>query len=476
MSKLFFIGIGGTAMGAVALACRELGHDVSGSDANVYPPMSDFLAASGIPYYEGFSPANIDSTKPDAIVVGNSVSRGNPELEYCLNERLPLVSMPDVIREHLIARHTSVVITGTHGKTTTSSITAWLLESGERHPGFLIGGIPGNFTQGCRPSPAPTPDNPATYFVSEGDEYDTAFFDKRSKFLLYRPDIGVLNNIEFDHADIFSSLDDIMKSFRLFARLIPQNGLLLVANEDQNCLEIAKTALTRIETFGLRKDAYWRAVDIHFTEHGTSFTLHKNLKIMGRFTTNLSGEHNLKNSLAAVAIAFTSGMTAEQIQTGFDTFKLPKRRLETIGTWHGATVIDDFAHHPTAIHETLKALRQKFPLKRIIACFEPRSNSTTRNIFQHELTQCFDEAHTVVIGALNRPERYQASERLDTEAIANSLQANGKQVLTINAEQGTEANWGKYVYSYLAQIIQPNDVIILLSNGDFGGLRKMLVE
>ncbi|MBK9246664.1 MAG: UDP-N-acetylmuramate--L-alanine ligase [Ignavibacteria bacterium] len=475
MSKLYFIGIGGTAMGAVALACRELGHEVSGSDANVYPPMSDFLSLSGIKYYEGFSPSNIQSASPDTIVVGNSVSRGNPELEYCLNERFPLVSMPDIVREFLIARHTSIVITGTHGKTTTSSITAWLLETGELNPGFLIGGIPGNFTQGCRPVQTVTPDNPIGYFVSEGDEYDTAFFDKRSKFLLYRPDIGVLNNIEFDHADIFSSLDDIKKSFRLFVRLIPQNGLLLVANEDANCLEIAKSALTTIETFGVEKGSFWRAVDVHYSETGTSFTLHKNGKILGRFSITLLGEHNLKNSIAAIAIAFTVGLTAEQIQLGFNSFKLPKRRLETIGTWHGAMVIDDFAHHPTAITETLKALRQKFPQKRIIACFEPRSNSTTRNIFQHELTECFNEANVVVIGALNRPERYPENERLDTESIANSLRAAGKKVLTIPAEQGAEANWGKYVLAYLEQIIDSNDVIILLSNGDFGGLRKMLV-
>lgn len=472
MTKLYFIGIGGTAMGAVALACRQLGFEVSGSDANVYPPMSDFLRDSGITYYEGFKEDNIISANPDTIVVGNSVSRGNPELEFALDKRITLVSMPEIIRDYLIAKNTSIVISGTHGKTTTSSLTAWILDSAGVNLGFLIGGIPGNYNQGCRP--APKPEN--GYFVSEGDEYDTAFFDKRSKFLLYKPTIAVINNLEFDHADIFSSLDDIKKSFKLFARLIPRNGLLLAANEDENVREIANSAFSKVETYGLRHDAFWQATDVEYSESGTTFTLLKNGNIIDKFTTYLSGEHNLKNTLAAIAVGLNIGITSTQIQDALLTFKLPKRRLETIGIWRGCTVIDDFAHHPTAIAETLKTLKQKYPQSRIIACFEPRSNTTTRNIFQKELPDSFRNADIVCFGALNRPERYGQTERLDTVLIAETLRSQGKIVQIISPVEGTSPSWGTTVFTFLEKNIKPNDVIVLLSNGDFGGLRAMLKE
>ncbi|MBI3258709.1 MAG: UDP-N-acetylmuramate:L-alanyl-gamma-D-glutamyl-meso-diaminopimelate ligase [Ignavibacteriae bacterium] len=472
MNKLYFIGIGGTAMGAVALACSQLGFEVCGSDANIYPPMSDFLRESGILYYEGFSTNNIIDANPDMIVVGNSVSRGNPELEYALDERMTLVSMPEIIRDYLIAKNTSIVISGTHGKTTTSSLTAWLLDSAGLNLGFLIGGIPGNYKQGCRP--APKADN--GYFVSEGDEYDTAFFDKRSKFLLYKPTIAVINNLEFDHADIFSSLDDIKKSFRLFARLIPRNGLLLAANEDANVREIAAAALSKVETFGLGEDAFWRAIDIEYSETGTNFALVKNGENVGRFSTLLSGEHNLRNTLAAISVAMNVGISIHDIQHGLNTYKLPKRRLETIGIWNGCTIIDDFAHHPTAIAETLKTLRQKYKGSRIVACFEPRSNTTTRNIFQKELPDSFQNADIVCFGALNRPERYGESERLNTTLIAETLRSEGKTVQIISSEEGSNSQWGKDIYSFLEKNVREGDVIVLLSNGDFGGLRALLKE
>ena len=459
-------------MGAVALACRQLGFEVCGSDANIYPPMSDFLRESGIPYYEGFNGDNILDANPDTIVVGNSVSRGNPELEYALDARMTLVSMPEIIRDYLIAKNTSIVISGTHGKTTTSSLTAWLLDSAGLNLGFLIGGIPGNYKQGCRPAPK----SDYGYFVSEGDEYDTAFFDKRSKFLLYKPTIAVINNLEFDHADILSSLDDIKKSFRLFARLIPRNGLLLAANEDANVREIAAAALSKVETFGLAEDAFWRAIDIEYSETGTSFTLVKNGENVAGFSTKLSGEHNLKNTLAAVAVAMNTGISINDIQHGLNTYKLPKRRLETIGIWNGCTVIDDFAHHPTAIAETLKTLRQKYKGSRIVACFEPRSNTTTRNIFQKELPASFQNADIVCFGALNRPERYGESERLDTALIAETLRSEGKTVQIISPEEGTNPQWGKNVYSFLEKNVREGDVVVLLSNGDFGGLRALLRE
>ena len=470
MKKFYFIGIGGTAMGAVALAISELGFEVSGSDANVYSPMSEFLHNSGINYYEGFNENNLVNANPDIIVVGNSVSRGNSELEFALDERMVLVSMPEIIRDYLIGSNTSIVISGTHGKTTTSSLTSWILDSAGFNLGFLIGGIPGNYSQGCRPVPKPE----VGYFVSEGDEYDTAFFDKRSKFLLYKPTIAVINNLEFDHADIFSSLDEIKKSFRLFVRLIPRNGLLLAANEDKNVREIALSALSTVETFGLDEKAYWQATDITYSESGTRFVVNKNKVKLSAFTTSLSGEHNLKNTLAAIAIATNVGISPHTIQQGLNTYKLPKRRLETIGIWKGCTVIDDFAHHPTAITETLKTLRQKYNDSRIIACFEPRSNTTTRNIFQNELSESFKNADIVCFGALNRPERYGKSERLDTSLLAEKLRSEGKIVQIISQEEGQNPQWGQCIYDFIEKYSQPTDIIVLLSNGDFGGLRALL--
>ncbi len=358
MKHLHFIGIGGTAMGAVAVACQQFGYIVTGSDTAVYPPMSNFLKESEIQFFEGYSEDNVIRTEPDTIIVGNAISRGNIELEYALNNRIPLMSMPELIKNVLIHKNTSIVISGTHGKTTTSSLTTWLLESAGKHPGFLIGAIPGNFSQGCRPVTEDFHNTRSGYFVSEGDEYDTAFFDKRSKFMHYRPDILVINNCEFDHADIFDSLAAIQNSFRLCARLVPGNGLILVNGDDDNAMQTVSTALSEIQTFGLGEHNTLRAHSIKYTPQETTLSVSLHGQEIGTFSMTLAGEFNVRNALAAIGIAYHIGISTQEIQQGLSTFRLPKRRMETIAVWKNCPVIDDFAHHPTAIAETLRGVVQ----------------------------------------------------------------------------------------------------------------------
>lgn len=471
-------------MGNVALACAKAGYSVQGSDEHVYPPMSDILRESGITYAEGYSESNIADCSNATVIVGNAISRGNIELEYALDKKVRLISMPELVGRELIGNHTSVVIAGTHGKTSTASLTTWLLESAGYAPGFLIGGVPGNFTSGCRPA-LPS----KGIFVSEGDEYDSAFFDKRSKFLHYRPDIAVINNIEFDHADIFNSLDDIIKSFTLFGRLVPRRGVLLINAASPICRDVAAVSLTSVETFGLEPDAYWRAADIDYAADGTSFTLLRNGEEIGQISMPLFGEMNVRNALAAAAAAIHAvergaaradeiplppDQAVARILQGFSGFALPKRRLEVISSWHGATVVDDFAHHPTAIVETLRAAAQKFAGRRIIACFEPRSNTTTRHIFQHELAECFTGAAAVVIGALNRPERYAAEKRLNVSELQKDLESRGIPTFILPESDYSRTDWGAVVAAHLERTVQQDDVILLFSNGNFGGLRRML--
>lgn len=472
MKKYYFIGISGTAMGSVAGAMSELGFTVTGSDENVYPPMSTYLQESGIRYYEKFSENNIAAEKPDVVVVGNSVSRGNPELEYALDERLQLVSMPEVVRDHLIARHTSVVIAGTHGKTTTTSLAAWLLQQGEKAPGFLVGGIERNFGRGCRPVPEIRRGRSDAWFVTEGDEYDTAFFDKRSKFLLYRPDIAVINNLEFDHADIFASLDDIRRSFRLFARLVPRTGRIFVGFDEPDARAVAEQGLAPVETFGLHPEASWYAADVRTANGQTSFVLWHGAERIGDFSMQLVGDHNVKNAVAALCVGLSAGIAPEQLQQGLASFAPPKRRMEELYDDGSVTLIDDFAHHPTAIAATLDAVAKKYPRRRIVACFEPRSNSTTRNIFQRELAESFDAADVVVIGAVNRPDRYAPDELLDVQRLADDLVARGKQIMTVPVQP--QPLWAHSVVEYVQAHRAPGDVIVLMSNGSFGNLRELL--
>lgn len=447
-------------MGGVAGACQVAGNEVYGSEQDLYEPMKSYLEGSGVSVFRSFDPKHLVETSPDLVVVGNAVSRGNEELEVALEKKMNLISLPEVVAQKLIGKKTSVVIAGTHGKTTTTAMTANMLEVCGLQPGFLIGGVPGNFDVSCRPGAG-------NVFVTEGDEYDSAYWDKRSKFLHYKPDIAVLNNIEFDHADIFPSLDAIKASFRLYIRLVPRNGVVLANGDDPNVLEVLKDAVSPVETFGFSDGCTWRAEILTEGPEGCRFKLGS----LGEFSMPVTGSFNVLNMAVAILTAHRLGASLEQIQAGTASYLAPKRRMQEVGSWRGALVIDDFGHHPTAIRETIQALLKKYPGRRLIACFEPRSNTTTRAFFQKELVECFDGASAVAIGALDRPWRYSESERLDTFKIIDEL---GRPGFAISVDQGKEPDWGKFILNWLEAQIKEGDLLVTFSNGDFGGLRKML--
>ncbi len=451
-------------MGGVAGACKLAGSEVYGSEEILYEPMKSYLAECGVEVFPTFDPEHLLELKPDLIVVGNAVSRGNEELEVALENKLDCISLPELVAKNLIGKKTSVVIAGTHGKTTTTSMTSNMLNVGGLKPGFMIGGVPGNFSVSCRPAEGDV-------FVIEGDEYDSAYYDKRSKFLHYRPDIAVVNNIEFDHADIFDDLEAIKKSFRLFIRLVPRNGVVLANGDDPIVAEVLQVACSPVETFGFGESCFWRVVNLEENEHGATFDVMRDGALLGRFSSPANGRFNALNMLIAIACGHRLGMSLERLQAGAASYLSPKRRMEEKGSWHEALVIDDFGHHPTAIKQTIDALIARYPNKRVIACFEPRTNTTTRNFYQNEILECFEKAAAVAIGALDRPWRYSESERLNVEEVLTKL---GRPGIAITIEQGKEKDWGKYIYEWLKTVVQPGDLLVTFSNGDFGGLRAML--
>ena len=457
--RIYFIGICGTAMGNGALLLRALGHEIAGSDDNIYPPMSLLLAEQGITILSGYHASHLDPL-PDIVVVGNAISRGNEEVEAVLERRIPYISLPELLKREVIQGKNSIVVTGTHGKSTTSSLMAWTLESAGRNPNFLIGGVPENFKQGYQARPD------SEFVVLEGDEYDTAFFDKRSKFFHYLPTTLLINNIEFDHADIFNSLDEIKLVFKRLTNLVPRNGLIIANGDDPNVIEILQDSPAPVWTFGISHNVTFRAVDIRYTDHSSIFTVRALGHPEATLEIPMLGEFNVRNALAVAAAARHHGLTFEEIQQAFSTFKSIKRRLELKGVFGGVTVYDDFAHHPTAIRETLRALRQRYPNERMIAIFEPRSNTTRRNIFQKELAECFDDANIVFISQIARLNLLKEEERLDPVQVMNDLYARGKKAFYLPDAAAIAAQ--------IAEIAKPGDVAIVMSNGNFGGIHDML--
>ncbi|MFI5263876.1 MAG: UDP-N-acetylmuramate:L-alanyl-gamma-D-glutamyl-meso-diaminopimelate ligase [Candidatus Kapaibacterium sp.] len=457
--KIYFIGICGTAMGNGALLLREMGYEVSGSDQNVYPPMSDLLVASGIKIFSGYDASNFKE-RSDLVVIGNAISRGNPEVEYVLNEKLPYTSLAELLKNYVIQGKESIVISGTHGKTTTSALASWVFESAGLEPSFLVGGVLENFGTGYQARPK------SRYVILEGDEYDTAFFDKRSKFLHYQPTTLIVNNIEFDHADIFSSLDEIKLSFRRLVNLVPENGVIIANGDDANVRDVISKSLAPVETFGISKDCFWQATNMSYGSYTSHFEVLHNRKSEVKLEVNLLGEFNVKNALAVIIAARHHGISYEAIQKAFTSFKNVKRRLEFKGEFGGVKVYDDFAHHPTAIRETLKAFRNKYPKERIIAIFEPRSNTTRRNIFQKELAGCFAQANVVFISQIARLHLLAESERLDPEKVMADIRAEGKEAFYLPDAEA--------ISSKVAEIARKGDVIIVMSNGSFGGIHSML--
>ena len=440
-------------MASVAAALKERGIAVSGSDQGIYPPMSNFLEERGIEA-RPFDEANL-AHKPNLVVIGNAISRGNPEAEYVLEHNLAYCSLPELLRHRFLRGKRSLVISGTHGKTTAASLLAWLLEYNGLKPSFLIGGIPNNLGQGARFTDS-------DWFVIEGDEYDTAFFDKRSKFVHYLPEAVVINNLEFDHADIFSSLAEIQTSFRHLINIVPRNGLLLANADDANLLPLLGIDHCPVRRFGLGDNSDDLASGLAFSESGSEFQLGDTT-----FRIPMIGELNVRNALAALLLARYTGLSDEQIQSGFDTFKGIQRRLEIRGETGGIIVIDDFAHHPTAIRETLKALGQRYPGRRVWAIFEPRSNTTRRNHFQSELAEALRLAKRVVVAEIARLEQVPEGERLDPARLMEDIRTAGTKAdyLTTSDE----------IVTQVTVQAEPGDILCVLSNGGFGNIHQKLL-
>src|SRR5437762_10162087 len=371
-TKFHFLGICGTAMGSVAAALRERGFTITGSDENIYPPMSTFLESKGITLHEGYHPENIP-TDAEIIVIGNAISRGNLEVEAVLNRKLYYASLPEVLKQFFLRGRHNLVVTGTHGKTTTTALLAWIMTAAKLDPSYVIGGIPKNLGQGAR-------FNDSKYFVIEGDEYDSAFFDKRSKFVHYLPELVIVNNIEFDHADIFRDLEEIKLSFERLLNIVPQNGMVLLNGDDANCVEVAKDCLAQMIEVGFSKNCAQRIRDLAYSSEGSSFKLGEET-----FEIPLIGEFNVRNAAMAATAARFYNVPKAKIDSSFKSVSGIARRQEVRGEERGVKVIDDFGHHPTAIAHTLQALRHRYQGHRLWAVFEPRSNTTRRAVFQQQL-------------------------------------------------------------------------------------------
>ncbi len=452
--RIHFLGICGTAMGAVAAAFRELGFVVTGSDDHVYPPMSTFLEARGIQISSGFRPENIPP-EVDLIVIGNALCRGNPELEAVLDRKLAYRSLPETLKDFFLQGKTNLVVTGTHGKTTTTSLLTWIFREAGCDPGFLIGGIARDLAQGAA-------FGNSRYFILEGDEYDTAFFDKRSKFLHYLPETVVINNIEFDHADIFSSLEEIKLSFRRLVNIVPRRGSIFVNADDLNCAEVVTHSLSQVFTVGFRKDATHRITDVRYDSAGSEFALQNHL-----FRSSLIGEFNVRNAAMAVSVALAYRLPIEVIEGALARFSGVARRQELRGEVNGIKVIDDFGHHPTAIRETLLALRRRYPGHKIWAIFEPRTNTTRRAIFQTTLPEALKFADGVILARVAKLEQLPLEDRLNPEQVVQTIQAGG-----------IPAFYEPYVDDILRRmkpLAKPGDVIVVFSNGGFEGIHQRLL-
>jgi UDP-N-acetylmuramate: L-alanyl-gamma-D-glutamyl-meso-diaminopimelate ligase len=460
--RIHLIGVCGTAMATLAALLKRRGHDVSGSDQNVYPPMSDFLLAEGIATMTGYAAEHV-GPDVDLVVVGNAISRGNAELESVLERKIRYCSLPEAIRDYFLWGARSLVIAGTHGKTTTTSLTGWLLTHGRLDPTVLVGGIALNFG-----------DSGSSYrvgrgreFVIEGDEYDSAFFDKTAKFLKYLPDVAVINNVEFDHADIYADLDAVLLAFRRLCNLVPRNGLLLLGADSPHAAGLATYAVSPMETFGTTDGMDWQATDIESADGLTRFTVRRRGEPFGRFASPLLGVHNVRNAVAAIAVGSHSGLGASDLADGLREFRGIKRRLEVVGTAAGVTVIDDFAHHPTAVHETLAALRTGYPDRRIWAVFEPRSASSCRRVFQDDFARAFGAADEVVVAAVFRSSLPEA-ERLSAEQLVDDLRARKQHARYIPVIDD--------IVEAVVDDHQRGDIVVLMSNGGFGGIHRKLLQ
>jgi UDP-N-acetylmuramate: L-alanyl-gamma-D-glutamyl-meso-diaminopimelate ligase len=463
--RYHLIGICGTAMASLAGMLQARGHRVTGSDQNVYPPMSTQLAELGIEVMQGYKPENLN-VNPDCVIIGNAMSRGNAEVEEVLNRKLLYRSQAETVKEEFIRGRRSLVVAGTHGKTTTTSIATWVMERGGLNPSFLVGGIVQNFNASFRVTDS-------NCFIIEGDEYDTAYFDKGPKFMHYLPEIAIVNNVEFDHADIYKDLDAIKLAFRRLMNLVPGNGRLIVGWDCPNTREVVAEfgdkLFTRLETFGTHADAKWQARDIDFVGETTRFRVFCEGELYGEFETPLIGEFNARNCLAVIIAADAWNVDKEKIAEALKTFKSVKRRAEVRGVEKGVTVIDDFAHHPTAVRETLNALRAKYKTGRLIAVFEPRSWSSRLAVFQEPYARAFSRADYVVIANVyNAQKASELGKTLDPQELVHDIAATGKPSFCLqDADE---------IVAHLKPQLKEGDIVAIMSNGGFGGIHDKLLQ
>jgi UDP-N-acetylmuramate: L-alanyl-gamma-D-glutamyl-meso-diaminopimelate ligase len=465
LRRVYLVGIGGTAMASLAGMLQEAGYEVSGSDEHVYPPMSTYLERMGIPVLEGYTKEHLETLRPDLVVIGNVAANTNAEAAATLELDLPYTSMPEAIFSLFIREKHSIVITGTHGKTTTTSLMAWLLEAAGRDPGMVVGGIPVNFNQNFKLGKGAD-------FVIEGDEYNTAFFDKGPKFLHYHANTLLVNNIEFDHADIYPDLEAIVSAFRKAVQQVAPGDLIVANAGDPNVQSLRGEARARWVTFGWERTADAFATDVEETPAGTSFTAWWEGKEWFRFHTTLSGRHNVLNALADAVIARDRGLSAEEIQKGLETFQGIKRRMEVRGVERGVTVIDDFAHHPTAIATTVAGAKKRYPGQRVWALFEPRSISSSRKEFEKGYIDAFREADRVLIGPVFYKERYATRYGLDkmmsVETILKELNAAGTQAEHLEDFDA--------IARHIAREAAAGDVVLVMSSGAFGGVHERILD
>ncbi len=458
--RVHLLGICGTGMASLAGMLMEKGYRVSGSDQNAYPPMSDMLASLGIAVHSPYRPENLVSDL-DLVVVGNAISRGNPELEEVLDRGLPIVSMSAILKEFFLRGHRSVVVAGTHGKTTTASLLSWVLESAKRGPSFLVGGIPLNFGQSYG-------FGEGECFVIEGDEYDTAYFDKGPKFLHYVPDTVVLGNVEYDHADIYPDLDSVTTAFRRLVNLIPRRGLLLAGVASPIALEASKAAFCRVESFAVDGAADWLAKGVRVDESGSRFEVWRDGARYGEVAGPFWGEAALSNALAVVATSHHLGLSVEEIAGGLKSFRGVARRLEVRGEARGVTVVDDFAHHPTAIRETIRSARLRWPHRKQWAVFEPRSFTARSQVFQKAFAAALGEADAVILAAVFSSIRLPADKELSEERVIEELRDRGTAAWFVPEV--------KEIVSLLDERLSAGDVVLGMSNGGFGGFHRKLLE
>lgn len=456
--RIHLVGICGTGMASLAAMLQNSGYEVAGSDEGIYPPMSDFLAENRIPVYQGYSAGNLEPT-PDLVVVGNALSRGNPEIEHVLDHRIPFLSFPETLKTFFLRDKKPVVVTGTHGKTTTTSMICWGMHAAGLRPNFLIGGIAENFRSSYGMEGG-------AHFVVEGDEYDSAFFDKGPKFLHYLPYLAVIGNVEFDHADIYADLAAIKLQFRRLVNLIPRSGYLAIGADSPGAVEVGANSLCRRETFGIQTECDWTARRIEFVDDRLCFDILYLKRPFGRVRLSVYGNYNVRNALATVATLNHIGVSEKEIREGLETFSGVRRRLQLRCEIDGIRIYEDFAHHPTAVRETLQSLREMFRPERLWAIYEPRSATSRRSIFQQEMAEALGLADCIAIPALFKPEKVPENERLSEIRLVEDLRGMGRAAWNLGTVDG--------IIEKVCQEARSGDLIVILSNGGFGGIYERL--